>query len=93
MMRNRCLTSQRSIASLLIVAVATTGCVKTREYKVARYAPHGQPITQPIPSSATHAALAPANPTRTDIAISLCVRCAAVADSRRCVGRGARLVH
>ena len=49
MMRNRCLTSQRCIASFLIVAIATTGCVKTREYKVARYAPHGQPITQPIP--------------------------------------------
>jgi hypothetical protein len=49
MLRNRRLASRRCIASLLIGAIAVTGCVKTREYKVARYVPHAEPLTQAIP--------------------------------------------
>jgi hypothetical protein len=43
------LESQRCVALILIAGILTTGCVKTREYKVARYEPRAQPITQPVP--------------------------------------------
>jgi hypothetical protein len=49
MLRNRCLTFRRCLALLLIGLIITTGCVKTREYKVARYEPRSQPLTQPVP--------------------------------------------
>jgi hypothetical protein len=40
---------RRVWTAVLVSAVASVGCVKTREYKVARYEPGTATITQPVP--------------------------------------------